>query len=146
MSLRKAIEEVALNEQFNLKVKYDGTSEKGRGPTGIAYAIPSGHPDAENPRTRKKYPERQTPQYKKLYKAILKKKAPKLLQSHPINEELEEAPLIQNQIGAIQSMAGRLETMLTKESPKRRVQLMQQIGRLVGIKVTMLPNGKIELR
>jgi len=90
MSLRKAIEEVALNEQFNLKVKYDGTSEKGRGPTGIAYAIPSGHPDAENPRTRKKYPERQTPQYKKLYKAILKKKAPKLLQSHPINEELEE--------------------------------------------------------
>ena len=90
MSLRKAIEEVALNEQFNLKVKYDGTFEKGRGPTGIAYAIPSGHPDAENPRTRKKYPERQTPQYKKLYKAILKKKAPKLLQSHPINEELEE--------------------------------------------------------
>ena len=93
MSLRKAIEEVALNEQFNLKVKYDGTSEKGRGPTGIAYAIPSGHPDAENPRTRKKYPERQTPQYKKLYKAILKKKAPKLLQSHPINEELEEDTL-----------------------------------------------------
>ena len=93
MSLRKAIEEVALKEQFNLKVKYDGTSEKGRGPTGIAYAIPSGHPDAENPRTRKKYPERQTPQYKKLYKAILKKKAPKLLQSHPINEELEEDTL-----------------------------------------------------
>ena len=93
MSLRKAIEEVALNEQFNLKVKYDGTSEKGRGPTGIAYAIPSGHPDAENPRTRKKYPERQTPQYKKLYKAILKKKAPKLLRSHPINEELEEDTL-----------------------------------------------------
>lgn len=146
MSLRKAIEEVALKEQFTLKVKYDGTSEKGRGPTGIAYAIPSGHPDAENPRTRKKYPERQTPQYKKLYKAILKKKAPKLLRSHPINEELEEAPLIQNQIGAVQSMAGRLETMLTKESPKRRIQLMQQIGRLVGIKVTMLPNGKIELR
>ena len=60
--------------------------------------------------------------------------------------ELEEAPLIQNQIGAVQSMAGRLETMLTKESPKRRIQLMQQIGRVVGIKVKMLPNGKIELR
>ena len=43
-------------------------------------------------------------------------------------------------------MAGRLETMLTKESPKRRIQLMQQIGRVVGIKVKMLPNGKIELR
>ena len=79
MSLRKAIEEVALNEatkneQFNLKVKYDGTFEKGRGPTGISYAIPSGHPDAENPKTRKKYPERQTPQYKNSIKQYLKRK------------------------------------------------------------------------
>ena len=88
MSLRKAIEEVALNEA--VKPKYTGTFEKGRGPTGIAYSIPSGHPDAENPRTRKKYPERQTPQYKKLYKAILKKKAPRLLRDNPISEELEE--------------------------------------------------------
>ena len=70
MSLRKAIEEVALNEA--VKPKYTGTFEKGRGPTGIAYSIPSGHPDAENPKTRKKYPERQTPQYKKEYKALLK--------------------------------------------------------------------------
>ena len=62
------------------------------------------------------------------------------------SKELEEAPLIQNQIGAVQSMAGRLETMLTKESPKRRVQLMTQVGKVLGIKVTMLPNGKIELR
>tara|TARA_B100001113_G_scaffold347783_1_gene340699 strand:- start:537 stop:2792 length:2256 start_codon:yes stop_codon:yes gene_type:complete len=38
--------------------------EKGRGPTGIAFAIAKGHPDAENPKTRKKYPERQTPEYK----------------------------------------------------------------------------------
>ena len=38
--------------------------EKGRGPTGIAFAIQKGHPDAENPKTRKKYPERQTPEYK----------------------------------------------------------------------------------
>ena len=112
-------------EQFTLKVKYDGTFEKGRGPTGVAYAIPSGHPDAENPRTRKKYPERQTPQYKKLYKAILKKKAPKLLQSHPINEEsLEEAPLIQDQIPAVKSMATKIVNLLTKENSKRRIQLM----------------------
>ena len=80
--LEKAVSEA----KFNLKVKYDGGFEKGRGPTGIAYTIPSGHPDAENPRTRKKYPERQTPQYKKLYKAILKKKAPKQLKFHPISE------------------------------------------------------------
>ena len=89
MRLRKAIEQVALNEAA--KQKYTGTFEKGRGPTGIAYTIPSGHPDAENPKTRKKYPERQTPQYKKEYKAILQKKAPRLVRDHPINEELEEA-------------------------------------------------------
>lgn len=41
--------------------------EKGRGPSGIAYAIKKGHPDAENPATRKKYPERQTPEYKKKF-------------------------------------------------------------------------------
>ena len=41
--------------------------EKGRGPTGIAYSVPKGHPDAENPATRKKYPERQTPEYKKKF-------------------------------------------------------------------------------
>ena len=47
--------------------------EKGRGPTGIAYAIPAGHPDAENPKTRKKYPERQTPEYKAKCKSKSKK-------------------------------------------------------------------------
>ena len=41
--------------------------EKGRGPTGIAYAIKKGHPDAEDPTTGKKYPERQTPEYKKKF-------------------------------------------------------------------------------
>ena len=44
--------------------KYKESYEKGRGPTGIAFSIKKGHPDAENPATRKKYPERQTPQYK----------------------------------------------------------------------------------
>ena len=47
--------------------------EKGRGPTGIAFAIPKGHPDAENPKTRKKYPERQTPEYKASWKSKSKK-------------------------------------------------------------------------
>ena len=45
-------------------VRYE---EKGRGPTGIAYSLPKGHPDAENPATRKKYPERQTSAYKKKF-------------------------------------------------------------------------------
>tara|TARA_B100000575_G_scaffold67062_2_gene51771 strand:+ start:2306 stop:4018 length:1713 start_codon:yes stop_codon:yes gene_type:complete len=41
--------------------------DKGRGPTGIAYSLPKGHPDAENPATGKKYPERQTDKYKSDY-------------------------------------------------------------------------------
>ena len=41
--------------------------DKGRGPTGIAYSLPKGHPDAENPATGKKYPERQTDKYKADY-------------------------------------------------------------------------------
>lgn len=40
------------------------TEDKGRGPTGIAYSLPKGHPDAENPATRQKYPERQTDKYR----------------------------------------------------------------------------------
>ncbi len=32
-------------------VRYE---EKGRGPTGIAYSLPKGHPDAENPCDKKK--------------------------------------------------------------------------------------------
>ena len=62
-----------------IKVKYAKPKkigeayEKGRGPTGIAFAIPKGHPDAENPKTRKKYPERQTPEYKANFKSKSKK-------------------------------------------------------------------------
>ena len=49
------------------KMKTPEDYEKGRGPTGIAYAIKKGHPDAEDPKTGKKYPERQTPEYKKKF-------------------------------------------------------------------------------
>ena len=42
--------------------------EKGRGPTGISYTVTPGHPDAENPKTGKKYPERQTSAYKSKWK------------------------------------------------------------------------------
>ena len=51
-------------ESLVLKKQPKSPYEKGRGPTGIAFSIKKGHPDAENPATRKKYPERQTPQYK----------------------------------------------------------------------------------
>jgi hypothetical protein len=46
--------------------------EKGRGPTGIAYTVSQGHPDAENPKTRKKHPERQTAEYKAKWKKTSK--------------------------------------------------------------------------
>ena len=62
------------------------------------------------------------------------------------SKELEEAPLIQDQIPAVKSMSTKLVNLLTKENSKRRVQLMTQVGKVLGIKVTMLPNGKIELR
>ena len=57
--------------------------EKGRGPTGIAFAIQKGHPDAENPKTRKKYPERQTPEYK----ANWNKKSKASMTNPPVRSE-----------------------------------------------------------
>ena len=62
------------------------------------------------------------------------------------SKELEEAPLIQDQIPAVKSMATKIVNLLTKENSKRRIQLMTQVARAVGIKVKVLPNGKIELR
>ena len=61
--------------------------EKGRGPTGISYTVTPGHPDAENPKTGKKYPERQTSAYKSKWK---EKSKPGLGQNvgtkNPMNE------------------------------------------------------------
>ena len=61
--------------------------EKGRGPTGISYTVTPGHPDAENPKTGKKYPERQTSEYKSKWK---EKSKPGLGQNvgtkNPMNE------------------------------------------------------------
>ena len=50
------------------------------------------------------------------------------------SKELEEAPLIQDQIPAVKSMATKIVNLLTKENSKRRIQLMTQVGRAVGIK------------
>ena len=85
--LRKVVNSLEFLIDDVQEAVYDGGFEKGRGPTGISYSIPHGHPDAENPKTRKKYPERQTSKYKKDYKALLKKKNPKLLGQFPVKEE-----------------------------------------------------------
>ena len=51
--------------QINIMTIESVNEGKAYGPTGIAYAVKSGHPDEVDPRTRKKYPERQTAKYKK---------------------------------------------------------------------------------
>ena len=40
---------------------------KAYGPTGVSYYVPKGHPNEVNPKTREKYPERQTAKYKADY-------------------------------------------------------------------------------
>ena len=74
--------------ELNAAYEPELNEEKGRGPTGIAYSVTPGHPDAENPKTREKYPERQTPEYKAKWK---KKSKPGLKQytglKNPMKEE-----------------------------------------------------------
>ena len=67
------------------------SEEKGRGPTGIAYSVTPGHPDAENPKTREKYPERQTPEYKAKWK---KKSKPGLGQHTGLKNPMKEETLL----------------------------------------------------
>ena len=43
------------------------------------------------------------------------------------SKELEEAPLVQDQIPAVKSMSTKLVNLLTKENSKRRIQLMNQV-------------------
>ena len=61
------------------------------------------------------------------------------------SEELEESPMILQSQGALKILADRLIKKLEKEGLNRRVQLMTQIGKILGIKVKVLPNGKVEL-
>ena len=61
-------------------------------------------------------------------------------------KELEESPMILQSQGALKIMADRMIKKLEKEGLNRRVQLMTQVGKVLGIKVKVLPNGKVELR
>ena len=62
------------------------------------------------------------------------------------SKELEESPMILQSQGALKIMADRMVRKLSKEGLNRRVQLMTQIGKILGISVKVLPNGKIELK
>jgi hypothetical protein len=61
-------------------------------------------------------------------------------------ENLEESPLNTQSIQGLKIMADRMVRKLSGEGLQRRVQLMTQIGKILGIKVKILPNGKIELK
>ena len=62
------------------------------------------------------------------------------------SKELEESPLNTQSITGLKVMADRMVKKLSKEGLNRRVQLMTQIGKILGISVKILPNGKIELK
>ena len=61
-------------------------------------------------------------------------------------ENLEESPLNTQSIQGLKIMADRMVRKLSGEGLQRRVQLMTQKGKILGIKVKILPNGKIELK
>ncbi len=61
------------------------------------------------------------------------------------SKELEESPLNTQSITGLKVMADRMVRKLSGEGLKRRVQMMTQIGKILGIKVKMLPNGKLEI-
>ena len=61
-------------------------------------------------------------------------------------KDLEEAPVNTQSITGLKMMADRMVRKLSKEGLNRRVQLMTQIGKILGISVKILPNGKVELR
>ena len=62
------------------------------------------------------------------------------------SKELEESPLNTQSITGLKVLADRMVKKLSKEGLNRRVQLMTQIGKILGISVKILPNGKIELK
>ena len=62
------------------------------------------------------------------------------------SKELEEAPINTQSIAGLKIMADKMVRKLSKEGLNRRVQMMTQIGKVLGIKVKVLPNGKIELK
>lgn len=59
--------------------------------------------------------------------------------------ELEEAPVNTQSITGLKMMADRMVKQLSKEGLNRRVQMMTQIGKILGLKVKTLPNGKIQI-
>ena len=66
-----------------LGIKEEVEEGKAYGPTGIAYAVKTGHPDEVDPKTKKKYPERQTSKYKKQWAKNNKESVDKISEEYP---------------------------------------------------------------
>lgn len=64
---------------------------KAYGPTGIAYSVPKGHPDEVDPRTRKKYKNRQTDRYRKQW---AKKSTNEWANLQKMKNDIEEKPYL----------------------------------------------------
>ena len=62
------------------------------------------------------------------------------------SKELEEAPINTQSITGLKIMADKMVRKLSKEGLNRRVQMMTQIGKVLGIKVKVFPYCKIELK
>ena len=60
--------------------------------------------------------------------------------------ELSEAPLVMMSQSALKVMSDKLVKRLAKEGANRRIQMMTQIGKIIGVQVKVLPNNKVELR
>jgi len=60
--------------------------------------------------------------------------------------ELSEAPLVMMSQSALKVMSDKLVKRLSKEGANRRIQMMTQIGKIIGVQVKVLPNNKVELR
>jgi len=60
--------------------------------------------------------------------------------------EIKEAPIQPaTSITGVKIIADKMIRKLSKEGLKRRIQMMTQIGKILNIKVKVLPNGKVEL-
>ena len=95
-------------------------------------------------------PEKDMKKFQQHLKKNLVKNAVNYIQKknagEPYNESLEESPLNTQSIQGLKIMADRMVRKLSGEGLQRRVQMMTQIGKILGISVKILPNGKIELK
>jgi hypothetical protein len=100
---------------------------KAYGPTGVSYYVPKGHPNEVNPKTREKYPERQTAKYKADY---AKNSPLKLSGKFSKNESVDEIvtrrgkPIFQPKPGDSPERTAMIKSV-QKSLNKRRERLAQ---------------------